>query len=132
MLSQNQTQLHDPANGVTGNCMSAVIANLLHLPVENVPIFYGENWLIQLNKWLRPYGLGYLVVKSNTFNFPDFGIQGCYHDVSGLTKRFHDVYHATCGLDGEIVFDPHPSKAGLTEVLEFGIFIALKPWEAIK
>lgn len=132
MLNQNQTQLHDPANGVTGNCMSAVIANLLHLPIENVPIFYGEDWLIQLNKWLKPFGLGYLVVESDMFKFSDFGIRGCYHDVAGTTNRFEGVYHATIGIDGEVVFDPHPSKTGLTEVREFGIFIMLKPWEAIK
>ena len=61
MKPTKQTILHDPAKGLHGNCLSAVLASLLHLPIEDVPLFITpETWVKDLNAWLRPFGLAYL------------------------------------------------------------------------
>lgn len=56
MKPTKQTVLHDPANGKHGNCLSAVLASLLHLPIEDVPVFSEPHpkWQQDLNEWLRP------------------------------------------------------------------------------
>lgn len=133
MKPTKQTILHDPANCLHGNCLSAVLASLLHIPIETIPTFYDpDNWLKDLNAWLRPYGLAYMSWSAE--NFPDtlaaFGITGMHHELGGRTKRFSDVGHACVAVDGELVFDPHPSNDGLNDGIEScGVFIALRPWE---
>ena len=42
MIPTTQTILHDPDNGKIGNCLSAVLASLLHLPIELVPLCIGN------------------------------------------------------------------------------------------
>lgn len=36
-----------------------------------------------------------------------------YHEISGPSPRGNGVYHAVVGRNGEVVHDPHPSRAGL-------------------
>lgn len=130
MKPTKQTILHDPENGKHGNCLSAVLASLLHLPIEVVPVFSNpDTWLRDLNLWLRPKGLAFLQIS-----FPDgwlaqCGVEGCYHEVSGGSPRSNDVCHACVGVDGTVVFDPHPDNTKLVGTLVHGMFVALRPWE---
>ncbi len=43
MKPTKQTVLHDPANGKHGNCLSAVLASLLHLPIE--AMIFSSQWV---------------------------------------------------------------------------------------
>lgn len=130
MIPVKQTVLHDPANGKIGNCLNAVLASLLHIPIEDIPYFQDPiSWIKDLNIWLRPYGLGYM-------NYEDYDIwtdhqelTGSHHLISGNTNRSIDVSHACVGLDSQVVFDPHPSDSGLTKINSYGVFVALRPWE---
>lgn len=135
MTPTKQTILHNPKNGLHGNCLSAVLASLLHLPIESIPVFSDpENWLKDLNAWLRQYGLAYLSFPADGFNevLSSFGIEGLHHEIAGMTTRFFDVCHACVAKDGYVVFDPHPSNDGLNvSVDSHGIFIALRPWEKL-
>lgn len=129
MLPTKQTVLHDPENGKYGNCMSAVLASLLHLPIEEVPLFIDPvNWVNDLNAWLRPRGLAYCMVDDFDCHVEAYGIQGLWHEVSGNTQRRADVMHACVAKDGQAVFDPHPDDTGLVRVTAYGFFIALEPW----
>ncbi len=130
MIPKPQTILHDPENGKFGNCFSAVIASLLHLSVDEVPVFSNDRWQIELNAWLKPYGLAYINFELAAFSqaLKDFGIQGCHHEVAGPSPRSTDVHHACVGYDSELVFDPHPGRAGLQQITSCGIFVALEPW----
>lgn len=135
MIPVTQTVLHDPANGKYGNCLSAVLASLLHVPIDEIPVFSDPvRWRHDLNTWLRPYGLAYLDLTSLSFReaFAYCGITGCFHEVAGPTGRFTDVYHACVARDGETIFDPHPASDGLKETESCGIFIALEPWRFTK
>lgn len=134
MTPTTQTLLHDPANGVIGNCFSAVIASLLHLPIETVPVFADpDNWVKDVNKWLRPYGLAFITFNTDVLRraMADFGIEGLHHEVSGPSPRFSDAYHACVAFDGDLVFDPHQSRQGLTNNESCGILIALEPWRML-
>lgn len=136
MIPIKQTVLHDPTKGQHGNCLSAVLASLLHLPIETIPTFNDpENWLKDLNAWLKPRNLAYLSFPDNGFDnlLRDFGISGLHHEIGGSTNRWTDVGHSCVGEDGKLVFDPHPSNDGLNKGINCqGIFVALKPWLAMK
>jgi hypothetical protein len=133
MIPTKQTILHDPSNGLHGNCLSAVLASLLHLPIETVPVFSDpDHWLKDLNAWLRPYGLAYLSFPDTTFDLTlsNFGIKGLMHEIGGMSTRWKDVGHSCVAEDGQVVFDPHPSNDGLNAGVESsGIFVALEPWK---
>jgi hypothetical protein len=133
MIPTTQTALHDPDNGVIGNCLSAVLASLLHLPIELVPLFANnETWAKDLNVWLRPYGLAYIQFNPEfKQSLADYGIQGLHHEVAGPSPRFADVLHACVGLDCEMAFDPHPSRDGLLALETYGVFVALEPWRML-
>lgn len=133
MIPITQTVLHDPASGLHGNCLSAVLASLLHLPIESIPVFSDpDRWLKDLNAWLRQHGLAYLWFQDKEFSriLEEFGIEGLHHEISGKTTRFSDYSHACVAEDGRLVFDPHPSRDGLNAGVEgCGVFIALEPWK---
>lgn len=132
MIPTKQTVLHDPANGLHGNCLSAVLASLLHLPIDEVPLFVTpDTWVKDLNAWLRPFGLAYCMVEYFECHIDAYGIEGMWHEVSGNTIRSKDVMHACVAKDGEFVFDPHPDETGLTKINCHGFFIALEPWRAL-
>lgn len=128
-----QTQLHDPANGVHGNCLSAVLSSLLHVDIATIPNFIDpQHWLQDLNAWLRPRGLAFLSFPAVGFQetLAIFGIEGLHHEIGGMTRRFTDVGHSCVAKDGHLVFDPHPSDDGLNSSVDtHGVFIALRPWE---
>lgn len=128
MIKTKQTVLHNPEAGVDGNCFSAVLASLLHLRIEMVPIFTGPSWRHDVNRWLRKHGLAYIQLRDFETACGDFGISGCHHEIGGTTTRRNDCLHAVVGVDGVPVFDPHPDDTGLAEIQDCGVFIALEPW----
>lgn len=129
MKPTTQTILHDPENGLHGNCFSAVLASLLHLPIGSIPVFSdSEDWRKEVNDFLRPYGLAYMIVSDFDTYCEENGISGCHHQVAGFTKRSGDVWHACVAADGHLIFDPHPSRDGLTEAKAHGVFLTLHPW----
>ncbi len=134
MIPTTQTVLHDPDNGKHGNCLSAVLASLLHYPIDDVPLFINpDTWVKDLNAWLRPKGLAYLQMSLPEGYMERSGVEGCYHEISGESPRSNDVWHACVGLDGVVTFDPHPDNTGIkpTEVVA-GLFVALRPWEVAR
>lgn len=130
MIPVKQTILHDPDNGKHGNCLSAVLASLLHLPIEDIPVFSSpETWRKELNKWLSQYGLAYMSVVDVKPYIRDAGIVGLHHEICGTTMRGKDTLHACVAVDGDMVFDPHPGATGLLSLEEYSVFVALRPWE---
>lgn len=129
MIKTKQTILHDPANGKHGNCLSAVIASLLHIDIETVPVFCTPGtWVKDLNSWLRQFGLAYCMIEDFDLQIEAYGIEGLWHEISGNTSRSNDVAHACVAKDGALKFDPHPDNSGLTKITCHGFFIALEPW----
>jgi hypothetical protein len=118
-----QTILHGTIEGVGGNCFQAAIASVLNMPIEAVPHFVQFTWWpMALELWARglaPKGLTYKEKYEDGVTVPD---DLCI--VYGPSPR--GVDHCVVGFGGEIVWDPHPSRAGLLSIKGYGWF---EEWE---
>ena len=98
-----------------GNCVAACIASILEIAISEVPhspYMHDENRLC----WLESMGW---VMSWDYEGSAEFERKG-YCIITGVSPREqvrHDVSfplnHAVVGLDGMMVFDPHPSREGL-------------------
>jgi len=123
---KTQTQLHDPENGVEGNCTQAVFASILAKELSEVPDFNtihkddvhaGPYWH-HLREWCREQGYD-LVMLGGNLAFP-----GLYL-ADGPSPR--GVTHFVVMKDGELHHDPHPSRAGIMEVKHVWILLPNDP-----
>lgn len=112
-----------------GDCLRAVLASLLHVPLDDVPRFKGNDWQVELNRWLAPLGLAYVQIKNFRSWAIELGIVGCHHELTGHAKRDLRKLHATVGIDGRTAHDPDPSRRGLADEHYSGLLVALRPWE---
>jgi hypothetical protein len=117
MIFVEQRQPHDPENGIVGDCFVACLATVLELPYEDIPEFQnmGDNWWKRYNSWL--YNLGYYVSEYG----PDKPPVG-YSIAVGPSPRFEGENHCVVALNGVVVFDPHPDRAGLPSIKYFETF----------
>lgn len=125
-----------------GNCWQTAIACLLDLPAEALPDQHviesrakdestedyagHHSYSNALNAYLaKHHGLGYLqepAWKLGAFTLREPG----YHLLIGPTVRTAvdgdgpRILHCVVGKNGEQVWDPHPSRAGLTRVISLG------------
>lgn len=135
MKPVDQTILHEPDKGRYGNCMQAMVASILEIPIDEVQHFLhdgtqdGVEFNRRVNDFLRPFNLCYLQFPKCQDSLDAFGIRGLVHEVSGPSRR--GVEHACVAVDGTLVHDPHPSKAGLVSVDHYGVFVVLDPSRAI-
>jgi hypothetical protein len=98
-----------------GNCLSAVVASLLDLPLRAVPNFVeidalgGPNWWWHMNKYLE------LMNKEMVHFRPRNPPMGVYYTMSGLSKRATDyaqIHHIVIFKNGKLVHDPVPGGDG--------------------
>jgi hypothetical protein len=121
-----------------GNCLSACIASLLELPIEEVPSFLDEiTWKLDLNKWLAPRGWFYL--ECGWKNFPRIMATPIYCIAGGPSPRDRSFEHCVVGrIDNfgdpdddatsiEVVWDPHPDGTDLVHVNDVGFLIPVDP-----
>jgi len=119
MTPVDQEFTHIPEINQHGDCQRAVIASLLDLPVADVPHFLqeaggdaGAYWE-SIQAFCRKHGFVYLTVPAMSGGafYGEYG--DVFHEISGPSPRGNGVFHAVVGCNGEVVFDPHPSRAGL-------------------
>lgn len=108
------------ARGVYGNCFQAALASYLYRPLDSVPhVSAFAMWEQALDLWAA--GEGYQVLSWDVAP-PAPVTDGALHPeirtdrilVGGLSPR--DVQHVCVADHGRIVWDPHPSRAGLADV----------------
>lgn len=112
-----------------GNCLAACVASLIGRPLDEVTEAIGngkggeyvngvwtggKHWFDRLTDVLNGWGYS---ISYDTAEIP----QG-YSIASGESPR--GLYHATVAHNGEIIHDPHPSRAGL---LAIESHITIKP-----
>ena len=93
---------------VYGNCWQASIASYFAMSIDAVPAFAQFTWpnpAIEL--WARGIGMTHKYEVTNTI--PD---RLCI--VEGHSPR--GGLHGVLGYGGKIIWDPHPSRAGLLDV----------------
>ena len=126
MRLAEQLVLHDPDNGVYGDCYRATLATLLGLDTEQVPHFLHDNCDVltfntRVSEFLSQFGLVYMSVPA--WDIPQWkkatGVTiPLYHEIVDASPRFGGIGHAVVGCDGEVFHDPHPTKLGLPRVTE--------------
>lgn len=109
MIPVTQTKLHDPDNGVNGNCWRAAIASILEIGIDDIPhLEDAEYGWVDFHEFLLTQGM---VPK-----FSDDPPEG-YVLAVGLSPR--GVSHCVVAKDGEFVHDPHPAGGFVLEVKEW-------------
>jgi len=116
MTPADQEFTHQPESGQYGDCQRAVIASLLDLPREEVPHFYrdevegGKPFWEAVADFCASHGYVFMMIPT----VPDiWANHPVYHAISGPSPRGNGVFHTVIGCNGQVVFDPHPSRAGL-------------------
>ena len=135
MIPVDQSRLHDPENGVCGDCHSACIASILGLPIEALDQFHenytawGMSFEAEKVDWEAHAAatnalieIGYIPVSidMNTPARPGRAPKG-YSIANGPSDRGCD--HSCVALDGVIVFDPHPSRSGLVRIADYEVLV---------
>ena len=120
-LGVTQTILFDAVRQaeqeVYGNCLQAAVATVVRLPLDAVPHFSAFVWWPQaLTLWA--YGRGLRVMGERATAIPE--IPGRTYIVGGKSPR--GVAHVVVGRNGQVVWDPHPSRDGITEVTDLTWF----------
>lgn len=110
-----------------GECVRASYATILDLPLASVPRFDpgslrpGENQTEREREWLHMIGLDLIEISADeAAELPPEDLDRD-HLVSGISPR--GLGHRCVGHGGRVVWDPHPSRAGLVQVLSFGILV---------
>jgi hypothetical protein len=124
MIPTRQTKTYE-GPGTCGNCLSACVSSLLHIPIEEVPNFVEDykDWQEGLNEFLKPFNMVYVEVPVPAVGTQILG----YHLICGLTVRSDTVTHSVVAKDHEYIHDPHPSDAGLKTTDTYGIFCVRDP-----
>jgi hypothetical protein len=100
------------AEGLRGNCLAASVASLFNLPLTEIPEFEEMPegaWKQALEHWAL--GQGKRLVKKRPGDY----VQNEHYIALGLSERGNK--HATIGLNGKIVHDPHHLRLGLAQVV---------------
>jgi hypothetical protein len=114
-----QTILANDPSGVPGNCAQAAVASLLGIDIDDVPHFaeHRHDWILCLRAFAALHG--YDVWHRSPDRYVPFGL------AIGPTAR--GTEHAVVWRDGEMAWDPHPSRAGLTKVHDLYAFERREP-----
>lgn len=116
-----QTRLHDPENGVRGNCVAACLASVTGAPIETFDhIINAYDWWSAFEESCKEYGFSPLrmpVDDERPVILP--GV----HFGSGLSER--GFRHMCVYSNGTLIHDPHPSRAGLVEVDMWTLLVPL-------
>jgi len=131
MLELTQTSLYPE-----GNCWQTCIASLLDLDPAALPSQpdiehrtadrpVGGSYSNAVNAYLRRHhGLFYTALFAYQMTPIEVRAPG-WHMLEGETVRTPESreHHVVIGRYGEVAWDPHPSRAGLTKVLRWSFLV---------
>lgn len=110
MTPVDQKYLKGNAEGIPGDCVRACVCSILDLPIEAVPHFvrwHGIEWADAMIAWCEQNGIDADWNSETPISEGEFCMK------CGPSPR--DGRHAVVIQDGQIVHDPHPSRAGLSD-----------------
>jgi hypothetical protein len=113
MKPVTQTIFHNDPDGRLGNCLQAVVASLVEKPLEEVPHFAemaDDVWFDATCKYLNDNGLN--IYDCDEEEIPH--VKDNYVMVVGKSPR--GVSHVVLYQSGQMVHDPHPSRAGILNI----------------
>lgn len=116
-----------------GDCFATALGCILEVPPEQIPDFFGpiedrketdecySHFWDRVDDFLRPFDLHFLEITVPPQGFWQERYLG-FHTISGMGPR--GCRHCVVGYQGEPIWDPHPTHAGLLpnsgEVLKEG------------
>lgn len=116
-----------------GECVRATYATILNLPIEAVPRFDpaalrpGEAQDQRERRWLASLGLDLVEIATSPTQQLPKAVLDCMpptpHLISGMAPR--GFPHRCVGFGGQVLFDPHPSRAGLLTIYSVGLLVPL-------
>jgi len=112
-----------------GECVRATYASIFGVPIETVPPFdpaslNGQDQRDCERRWLATLGLDLKEISTAPENLPQAvldSVPHVTHLISGMSPR--GFGHRCVGWGGKVLFDPHPSRAGLTKVYSVGLLV---------
>lgn len=118
MTPVTQTRLHIESHSgeviQKGNCFQAAVASIMDLSIDEVPNFIeysDDEWFEKFIGFLDERGYEY------AWRYADDGQENKGYSIgSGISPRARKdrrITHAVICLDGEMVFDVHPSRDGV-------------------
>lgn len=124
MIELTQTHL------APGNCWQTAVACLLDVAIDDLPSQVeiearGGSYNNALQDYLgKHHGLALVVLRLPVEAYAQLRVVG-YHLMIGATERTatNGVHHVVVGRDGEMVWDPHPSRAGLIGKAEWELIV---------
>lgn len=113
-MTQLAKRLPDGTYERRGDCLMASVASILEVPLAELPVLGDEHddgsWFTVLTDACHKHG--HTVVY--TENLPAYRPSG-YHLACGPSPRGNGG-HCVVALHGEVVHDPHPSRAGIPQI----------------
>ena len=118
MIPINQRNLHDPKNGVIGDCQKAAVASILELPYDAVPHFVEQSesvddYFVRVREWCAENGMTYIwfffAVDPRPFMAdwnPDI-----YYIMGGMSGN--GFPHSVVCKGGMMIHDPGVNKPGI-------------------
>lgn len=116
----------------SGECVQASYAALLDLPLSSVPRFdpealNGDDRREREQEWLASIGFYLIEISTSPNEELPKAVLDCVppmeHLISGLSPRGYG--HRCVGFGGKVLWDPHPSRAGLVKVYSVGFLVPL-------
>lgn len=150
MLKLTQTVTASKENGFVGNCWQTCVACVLDLDPETLPDQSKYDWRREmpdgtiergpaygsaLRAYLRKHhDLAYLELHHPQEVYPLLRVaEPGWHFMTGRTIRsdaFGGLRHVVVGRYGKMVWDPHPSRAGLTSEIQWAFLVPFpREWE---
>lgn len=117
-----------------GECVRATYAAILNIPIEVVPRFDpaslspGERQGDRERRWLASIGIDLIEISvPHDEELPQEALDDVpqiEHLISGVSPR--GFGHRCVGFGGSVLWDPHPSRAGLVTVYSVGFLVPLE------
>ena len=104
-----------------GNCFAACIACLFPVEIEDVPDFYQQAqslWWDAFCLWMCEHFNVEPVITGHYESIPD---PSTPYLIGGKAER--GLMHSVIGRNGKVIWDPHPSRAGLIDQQDYTYFI---------
>jgi len=100
------------------DCLRACVASLLTVPYYDIPNFdiLPGQWL-RFDRFMELQSVRPVAIPAEKFCVP----YNAYYLMQGISPR--DIRHSVIGLNGKMVHDPHPSRAGLETIEQYIIFV---------
>jgi hypothetical protein len=131
ILKQKQAFLHDPANGVYGDCYRTAIACILKRERDTVPSFAylwddPDAWDSEVNFWLEKEGFSLAKTLFQVDKLEDLLVSqmlnalNCPYILIGQSKN--GTNHCVICIGGEIVHDPSIDNSGIVGPCDNGYY----------